>query len=135
MVSYVPNEVSNVGGEYNITRNKCNVSLVEMSSLDNNKPSSDTYNDKGQAQNENKFYLVDPDPLDTLKKIKTSNLNRLVISQVNINSLRNKFESLESIIKDNLDILVINESILDESFSSLQFAIEGYALPYRMDIG
>ena len=28
---------------------------------------------------------------------------------------------------------MITESKLDESFSSPQFAIEGYALPYRMD--
>ena len=53
-----------------------------MYSLDNSNPLSDTSNGK----NEDKFYIDDPGPFDTLKRIKTSNLNRL-----NINSLRNKF--------------------------------------------
>ena len=73
-------------------------------------------------------------PLDILKKIKTSNLNRLVIGQININSIRNKFEPLNLIIKDNLDILVITESKLDESFPSMQFAIGGVAIYVREDI-
>ena len=69
-----------------------------MSSLNNNNTisSSSTSNEKGPAPIENKSYLDEPDPSDILKKIKISNLNRLVIGQININSLRNKFESLKS---------------------------------------
>ena len=36
-----------------------------------------------------------PNPSDILKKIKLSNVNRLVIGHININSLRNKFEPLK----------------------------------------
>ena len=36
-------------------------------------------------------------------------------------------------IKGNIDILVITESKLDRSFPSLQFVIEGYTMPYRID--
>ena len=72
-------------------------------------------------------------PVNILKKIKLSNVNRLVIGHININSLRNKFESLKMLIIGNIDILVITESKLDESFTTQQFAIEGYLLPYRID--
>ena len=33
----------------------------------------------------------------------------------------------------NLDIIVVNESKIDTSFTQQQFAIEGYHLPYRRD--
>ena len=61
------------------------------------------------------------------------NINRLVIAQLNINSLRNKFESLKTLIKSNLDILIITESKLDQSFPSQQFCIEGFSFPFRLD--
>ena len=68
-------------------------------------------------------------PYQILKQIKRKNENRLIIGQININSLRNKFQSLETLIKGNIDILVITESKLDGSFPTQQFAIEGYSLP------
>ena len=76
---------------------------------------------------------IDTDPLHILKILKIRNLNRLVIGHLNINSLRNKFESLKLLLRDNIDILVITESKLDDTFTLQQFAIEGYALPYRLD--
>ena len=73
-------------------------------------------------------------PSDNLKNIKKDNLNRLIIGQININSLRNKFDSLIAIINGNIDILVVNETKLDSSFPTQQFVMEGYAQPYRLDI-
>ena len=75
----------------------------------------------------------DTDPHELLKSIKLSNVNRLVIGQININSLRNKIEALKLIIRQNIDILIITETKLDETFPKAQFHIEGFALPYRMD--
>ena len=66
----------------------------------------------------------DSNPRLILKQIKEKNINRLVVGQININSLRNKFHSLEMLIKGNLDILVITESKLDESFPAQQFVID-----------
>ena len=97
-----------------------------MSSRNYTSPLKDTLSNSCNTINDN-------DPLNILKNIKIKNLNRLVIGHLNINSLRNKFESLKCIMKGNLDILVITESKLDSSFPSQQFAIEGYALPYRID--
>ena len=73
------------------------------------------------------------DPYKTLKGMRVSNVNRLIIGQLNINSFRNKFEALKVIIQGNLDILIITESKLDDSFPTNQFIIEGYSPPFRVD--
>ena len=50
------------------------------------------------------------DPYEILTNIKIKNINRLVIAQLNINSLRNKFEALKYLMSGNIDILVVTES-------------------------
>ena len=40
---------------------------------------------------------------------------------------------LTSMIKDNIDILMVLEKDLDSSFKNAQFAFEGYAPPFRYD--
>ena len=46
---------------------------------------------------------------------------KIIISHLNINSIRNKFDFLADIVKDNIDILMISESKLDVSFPHSQF--------------
>ena len=75
----------------------------------------------------------DANPYKVLRGVKISNVNRLIIGQLNINSVRNKFEALKSIVSGNLDILVLTESKLDDSFPIAQFIIEGYSPPFRLD--
>ena len=52
---------------------------------------------------------------------------------MNVNSIRNKVDMLFSMVKDNIDILMVSETILDSSFPQGQFRIEGYASPHRYD--
>ena len=78
-----------------------------------------------------------PNPNDnndenTLKKTRVSNINRLIIGHLNINSLRNKIEALKSVINGDIDILVITETKIDQSFPICQFFIEGYSPPYSI---
>ena len=108
---------SNVANTSNTSRNICNGMSYINDNLSNNP----------QKHNDSM------DPLKLLRDIKISNLNRLIIGQLNINSLRNKFEALKSIIKDNIDILIITESELDDTFPTNQFRIDGYAPPFRID--
>ena len=51
----------------------------------------------------------------------------------NINSIRNKFQQLKTIIHQNIDILILTEIFFDNSFPSSQFTIDGYGAPYRLD--
>ena len=68
-----------------------------------------------------------------LKALRLKNFNKLILAHLNINSLRNKFEFLISLIKDNIDILMISETKLDQSFPTNQFMINGFSAPFRLD--
>ena len=68
-------------------------------------------------------------PIDILNNIRISNANRIIIGQLNTNSLRNKFHTL----KTKIDILVITESYLGDTFPENQFLIDGFSSPYRLD--
>ena len=54
-----------------------------------------------------------------------------IIGQSNINSIRNKFDTLENIVKA-FDIFLISESKLNNTFPINQFAIGGYKV-FRRD--
>ena len=74
--------------------------------------------------------------LDILREIRIKNVNKIIIGTLNINSLSLKFEreiNLREIIGQNLDILTIQETKLDSSFPTQQFALPGYSEPYRLD--
>ena len=68
-----------------------------------------------------------------LKEIKLKNPNRICVGQININSLRNKFEFLNSLINGFIDIFLITECKLDDSFPTAQFHMQGYSSPFRLD--
>ena len=69
----------------------------------------------------------------SLRNIRIANLNNVIIAQLNINSLRNKFHALKEMINSNIDILVLTETKLDGTFPRSQFRIPGYRVPYRKD--
>ena len=71
--------------------------------------------------------------LRKLKGIKLKNINRVVIAQLQINSLRNKFDFLKEEVTGYVDILLITESKLDNSFLTAQFQINGFRSRYRPD--
>ena len=59
----------------------------------------------------------------------------LKIATLNINSLSapGKFEGLQILLSQGIDILVVNETKLDDSFPSEQFIVDGFKTPYRLD--
>ena len=72
------------------------------------------------------------DPYSNIENIRSKNPSRLIIAQLNIISLRNKFDSLAEILHNNVDILLISETKIDSSFPTAQFKIKGYTT-YRLD--
>ena len=71
----------------NSIMHECNISTMTRSSLNHNSPNGNVSNLSHKE--------IDDNPLQILKKLKINNLNRLIIGHLNINSLRNKFESLK----------------------------------------
>ena len=72
-------------------------------------------------------------PFEILKKIQINNVNRVVIGHVNINSIRSKLDMLSSMIKYNIEILMVLETKLVSSFPQAQFRMEEYVPPFRCD--
>ena len=68
-----------------------------------------------------------------LKSLRQINLNRVIIAHININSLANKFDQLKLLVQTNIDILIVGETKLDDTFPTNQFSINGFSKPYRMD--
>ena len=57
------------------------------------------------------------------KSIKAKHPKKLFFSHLNVNSIRNKFVSIQELIKRTFDI---SETQIDDSFLNAQFEIEGY---------
>ena len=51
----------------------------------------------------------------------------------NSSSIRNKFEFLEKDLASNIDLLMISETKIDNSFPKGQFLIKGFCEPFRID--
>ena len=72
---------------------------------------------------------------DCFTKLKTSrfkNPESVIMGQLDINSLRNKFESIKLIISPNFYILLVSETKLDEPFPNNQLFISVYKM-FRQD--
>ena len=67
-----------------------------------------------------------------LCEIRVRNINKVIVAELNINSIRYNFEQLVENINKNVDILLIVETKLDDSFPINQFYIEGYQ-QFRVD--
>ena len=77
------------------------------------------------------------EPLMDLSVINPDNYSNvsveLIKGHININSIRNKFEILKSMLLEVLDVLMITETKLYDSFPEQQFHIEGFNIPFRLD--
>lgn len=73
------------------------------------------------------------DPLIQLKNLKETHRDRPVIAQLNINFLYPKFHPLMDMVKESVDVLMVSETKLDDTFTTAQFHIEGFQEPIRLD--
>ena len=67
-----------------------------------------------------KSALKTTSPKDILKKMKLTNANKIIIGHLNINSIRNQIEDLKYLIAENIDILLISETELNNTFQESQ---------------
>ena len=71
--------------------------------------------------------------LDSLKAVCLQNPKDIIFFYININSIRNRFSSLCSLVSSHADILSIAETKLDYSFSKTQLLIPNFH-QLRLDI-
>jgi hypothetical protein len=71
--------------------------------------------------------------LNELTQFYANNVANLKFGHLNVNSIRHKFSPLSEVMNKNvLDILMIQETKLDESFPTAQFLVDGFIV-YRID--
>ena len=87
----------------------------------------------GVSSNPTKQYVYELPPKKHFKKLKIADPNKLLIVHLNINSIRYKFEYLKNIIDNNVDILLISGTKLDNTFPNGQFLMNSFHLPFRKD--
>ena len=68
-----------------------------------------------------------------MKTIRSADVNKQIFDHLSINSISNKFEFLAMQVKGKIDILMISETKIDESFPKGNFLIEGFNTCYRLD--
>ena len=61
---------------------------------------------------------------EKLKKLRIENLNRVIIIQININSIKPKIEFLSEAVLGKIDILLVSETKIDMPFPTSQFVIQ-----------
>ena len=71
--------------------------------------------------------------LSEISELRLHNVNRVLIGNLNINSIRNKFDQLKDTVLKYIDILILTETKLDETFLTSQFLMDGFSKPYRFD--
>ena len=59
--------------------------------------------------------------------------NRLLIGNLNINSICSKFDQTKCLLKGKIDSLTITENKSDISFTITKLFIDGYSKPFRFD--
>ena len=57
----------------------------------------------------------------------------MILGHLNIKSIRNKLDALTYIIGNNIDIILISETKIDDTFPTVQFFIKGFSASYRQD--
>ena len=69
-----------------------------------------------------------------LYTLRNENPSNIIFCYLNINSVRKKISDLHEVINGNVNIVSITETKTDASLPSAQFVLDGYHLPYRMDV-
>ena len=57
----------------------------------------------------------------------------MIIGKLNINYIGNKSEQLKETVLEYIDILVVAETKVDETFLESLFLMDGFSKPYRLD--
>ena len=104
----------NTSGDKSMTHDNTPFTMISPDRATNTKrPHRNGIDDKPIALN---------DFISDLKKLRYCNPKNMIIGYININSLRNKYDPVRSILQKGLcDIFTLSETKLDESFLTAQF--------------
>ena len=93
----------------------------------------ENYIDPKEYKPVNSSNVQEENSLDSLRKSRLRNVNKVIIGNINTNSLPGNFDQVKEVILKNADILVITQTKIDDTFPLGQFYVEGFTMPYRLD--
>ena len=64
-----------------------------------------------------------------MKELRIANPKKVIIGHLNINSIPNMFEGIMNLVGETLDVFLISETKVDDSFPDAPFSYPGYAKP------
>ena len=68
-----------------------------------------------------------------LRHLRLNHPQQIIIGHLNINSIRNKLGLMKIMLTRVIDISMITETKLDDTFPVSQFEIDGFSTPFRLD--
>ena len=68
-----------------------------------------------------------------IKELRIGNANKVITGNLNISSIRNKFEQSKETALKYIDTYVVTETKLDETFLDSLLLMDGFSKPYRFD--
>ena len=68
-----------------------------------------------------------------LKSLCSNHPQQFIIGHLNINSIRNKFHIMKPMLLDDIDVFMVTEAKLDDSFPVSQFHVDGFSTSFRLD--
>ena len=80
------------------------------------------------------FRATDNDFEMDLRLNRSKHSEYMIFSYLNINSIRNKFDSPRAALVNYVDIFIAADTKINEPFRAAQFAIDGFYKPPRLDV-
>ena len=103
--------------------------MSNFSATENTNVESKSKNDSGIQDESQKCENF----TDFLFNIRKHHSNKIIMAHININSLRNKFDMLTNSVSEYIDILMISETKLDDTFPHALYHLKDFSNPYRLD--
>ena len=67
------------------------------------------------------------------KRLPSNHTQQIIIGHLNISSIKNKLDRMKPMLLDDIDILMVTETKLDDFFPASHFNVEGFSTPFRLD--
>lgn len=77
--------------------------------------------------------IQEENSLDDLRQFRLRNVNTVIIGNIKLNFLPATFDQVKKVILKKVNILVITETRLDDTFPLGLFYVEGFTMYYRFD--
>ena len=75
-----------------------------------------------------------PNWVKQIEDLRKKHPKNVIVSFLNMNSIRNKFKNFMDLIGSKIDIIIFGETKFDDSFPRAQFKIPGFKMPYQLDV-